>query len=56
MKLAEQLFNCGLSIDESFGDKINVDHLMKGYLSDTIVFGYKVMNDNQKNYLNNIKL
>lgn len=53
-KKAERLFNCGLCIEESFGDKINIDHLMEGYLADTVVFGLKTMNDDQKQYIINI--
>ena len=47
---AKILFRCGLMIEECFGDKINVDYLMNGYLADSILFGFFSLDDKQKAY------
>ena len=51
---AKSLFNCGLKIEECFGDNINVNRMMDNIMADSILFGYKSMNDEQKDYYKNL--
>ena len=49
-KKALLLFNCGLLIDEKFGDKINTNRMMDNILADAILFGHKSMTETEKEY------
>jgi glycosyltransferase involved in cell wall biosynthesis len=53
---AQRLFNCGLLINEYFGDRINMQYLMEGYLADSILFGFNSLSDAQKQYFKKLSL
>ena len=53
---AQVLFDNAMLIKKYFGDKINMDYLIEGYLADLLLFGYKHLSVEQKEYYKNLSI